>query len=143
MTRKFQNNAVKQKFDAYPVKARKRLLELRELIFLVAEKTEGVGALEECLKWNEPSFVTSQTKSGSTIRIDWKPNRPDQYHLFFNCQTRLVEIFKEIYPEDFDFGGNRSMSLPLAKRLPKRKLSKCLEIALTYNKNNYKNLRMI
>lgn len=125
-------------FSVYPLIPQKKLQELRELIHDVAAKTEGVGKLEECLKWNELSFVTTETKSGSTIRIDWKKNDPDRYHLYFNCQTKLIPIFKELFPEDFSYGGNRSISFSLKQRIPKRKLSKCIEIALTYNLNNYK-----
>jgi uncharacterized protein YdhG (YjbR/CyaY superfamily) len=136
---KFQNNDVKEKFSSYPKNIRVKLLELRELIFSVAAKTKGVGEIEECLKWNEPSYLTSQTKSGSTIRIDWKKNDPERIHLFVNCNTKLVEIYKELLPEGFDYGGNRSVSFPLNKSLPKRKLSKIIEVALTYNLNDYKN----
>jgi len=130
---------MKDLFKHYPSEVRKRLLELRQLILSVAAKTDGVGEIEECLKWGELSFVTSQTKSGSTIRIDWKQRDPNHYHLYVNCQTKLISIFKEIYPDDFEYGGSRSLSLPLKKRLPKGKLSKCIEIALTYNLKNYKN----
>lgn len=126
-------------FANYPETAQARLEELRELIHSVAKKTSGVGDIEECFKWGELSFVTSETNSGSTIRIDWKKKNPDKFHLFFNCQTKLASIFKEIYPNDFQYTGNRRISFGLEERIPKRKLSKCIEIALTYNLNNYKN----
>tara|TARA_R110000868_G_scaffold80095_2_gene227752 strand:- start:10634 stop:11035 length:402 start_codon:yes stop_codon:yes gene_type:complete len=127
-----------EKIENYPTNAKERLLELRQLVLNVAAKTDGVGEIEECLKWGELSFVTSQSKSGSTIRIDWKERDPDRCHLYFNCQTKLISIFKELYPDDFEYGGNRSLSIPLKKRLPKRKLSKCIAIALTYNLKSYK-----
>ena len=129
---------MKHLFKQYPKEAKIKLLELRQLILNVAAKTDGVGEIEECLKWGELSFVTSKTNSGSTIRIDWKERDPDHYHLYFNCQTKLISIFKELYPNDFIYGGNRSLSIPLKRRLPKKKLSKCIEIALTYKLKNYK-----
>ncbi len=137
--KKFSNKSVMKKYASYPEGVRAKLLDLRELIFKIASKTEGVGALEESLKWNEPSFVTSKTKSGSTFRIDWKENDPDRYHILFNCRTTLISIFKELYPDAFDYDGNRRISFGLNERIPIRKLSKCIEIALTYNLNDYKN----
>ena len=45
-------------------------MKLRQLIFDVAAKTKDVGQLEETLKWGEPAYLTSESKSGSLIRID-------------------------------------------------------------------------
>lgn len=135
---KFQNEDVKNKFSTYPKEAKEKLLELRELIFTVASKNKSVGELEECLKWNEPSYLTSQSKSRSTLRIDWKQKSPDQIHIYVNCKTKLITIYKELFSDDFEYDGNRCISLPINKRLPKRKLSKLIKIALTYNFNNYK-----
>ena len=129
---------IKNLFLDYPLKAQRDLEALRRLIHEVASKTDGVGEIEECFKWGELSFVTSETKSGSTIRIDWKKKDPERIHLYFNCQTKLISIYKELYPSEFDYGGNRSISFKLGENVPKRKLSKCIEIALTYNLNNYK-----
>ncbi len=135
----FQNNKISQKFSSYPEDVRSKLLDLRNLILEVAAKTKGVGTLDECLKWNEPSFVTLESKSGSTIRIDWKKSDPERYHMYFNCNTKLVSIFKELFPDDFEYGGNRSLSFALKEKTPVKKLAKCIEIALTYNLNDYKN----
>ena len=137
---KFQDTSIKDKYFSYPLNAKKILLEVRELIFVTANKTKGVGKIQECLKWNEPSFVTFETKSGSTFRIDWKAKDPENIHFYVNCQTKLISIYKEIYQNDFEFEGNRCVKLPINKRIPKRKLSKMIEIALTYNLKNYKYL---
>ena len=64
---KLQNVDVKNKCSTYPKEPKEKLLELRELIFTVASKNKSVGELEECLKWNEPSYLTSQSKSGSDV----------------------------------------------------------------------------
>lgn len=37
-----------------------------------AASTDGGGPIEETLKWGDPAYVTSATKSGSTIRVVWK-----------------------------------------------------------------------
>jgi len=129
----FNNEAVLQKFLSYPEAFRSKLLFLRELILKVATNTPGVGAIEETLKWGEPSYLTSTTKSGSTIRLDWKKSYPDQYCLYFHCKTTLVESFKEIYGDLFQYGGNRSLIFYAKDKIPVKALSHCLEIALTYN----------
>jgi hypothetical protein len=74
--------AVDAVFSAYPKPLKPRLLALRRLILDTAKKTEGVGALEETLKWGQPSYLTASTKSGGTIRIDRVKASADQYALF-------------------------------------------------------------
>src|SRR5262245_1927273 len=77
-------------FEAYPATVRARLLALRRLIFATAKATNGVGALEETLKWGQPSYLTVETGSGSTIRIDQMKPAADQVAIYFHCQTNLV-----------------------------------------------------
>ena len=47
----------------------------------------------------QPSYLTPETKSGSTIRIDQVKAAAGQYAVYFHCQTDLVETFRELYPE--------------------------------------------
>ncbi len=68
------------------------------MIFDVAASTEGVGAIEETLKWGEPAYLTTASKSGSTIRMDWKGKKPNQFAMYFNCKTTLVETFRTMFP---------------------------------------------
>ena len=77
----FADPAVAAVFEAYPAAMRRRLLALRALVFDVAAKTEGVGRLTETLKWGQPSYLTEQTKSGTTVRIDRLKNA-DGYALY-------------------------------------------------------------
>ncbi len=67
-------------------------------------ETEDVNALEETLKWGEPSYLT---KGGITLRMDWKDRALDRYEMYFNCNTSLVDTFKEVYGDVFTFEGNR------------------------------------
>lgn len=128
----FLNPGVEAKFAAYPRAAQNRLLELRELVFAVAERTAGVGELEETLKWGEPAYLT-RNGGGSTIRMDWKPEHPDQCALYFNCQTTLVETFRTMFPTDFVYEGNRALVLPVTGAAPRDALALCIEAALTYH----------
>jgi Domain of unknown function (DU1801) len=131
--RKFQNPAVARAFEAYPSGIRRKLLALRELIFTTAQSTKGVGELEETLKWGEPAYVTAQSKSGSTVRIDWKKAKRSQYAIYFNCQTNLVETFKTLFPGEFRFEGNRAIIFAEAEPVPTESLSFCVAAALTYH----------
>jgi hypothetical protein len=95
----FKDPDVLQVFDNYPEKVRAKLMFLRSMIFDTAEKIEGVGKLHETLKWGEPSYLTPETKSGSTVRINWKEPMGNSYAIYFKCTTSLVLRFKELYPD--------------------------------------------
>jgi hypothetical protein len=128
----FKNKNVAATFHAYPAPLRENLLRLRRLIFNTAAETEGVGALEETLKWGQPSYATTQTGSGSPIRIDGVKSAAGRYALFFNCQTDLVATFRELYPTQLKFGGNRSVLMDSDEALPEPLLRHCVGLALTY-----------
>lgn len=122
-------------FDSYPEEIRIKLLNLRRLILETAASIEAVGEIEETLKWGEPSYLTPITKSGSTIRIAWKQSQGQRYSIYFKCTANLVPAFKEKYPNDFAFGGNRSIDFNIDDTVPEEKLRKCIALALTYHLN--------
>jgi hypothetical protein len=93
------NPVVAAAFSSYPNRLRTRLVALRRLILDTARITAGVGTLEETLKWGQVSYLTSESKSGSTIRIDQVKSEPDRYAICFHCRTNLVETFRELYPD--------------------------------------------
>ncbi len=132
-TSPFTNKTVEQVFSDYPDHVRPELMCLRQLVFDTAAEIEGVGKLEETLKWGEPSFLTSETKSGSTIRIDWKPRAADSYAMYFICHTNLVNTFREIYPDQLTFEGNRSIVFRLGEEYPVEAVKHCVSMALTYH----------
>ena len=99
----FHDPAVASVFNGYPAKVRKDMYALRELILATAGNTRGVGEIEETLKWGEPAYLTSKSRSGSTIRIDWKKSRPAEYAMYFKCQTTLVETLRTLFPKVLQF----------------------------------------
>lgn len=119
-------------FGALPVPIGKRLLQVRALIFATAAAHEEVGRLTETLKWGEPAYLTDETGTGSTIRLG---RVKDSAHaaILFNCQTTLIDSFRERFPDRFEYRQTRALLLPMAGRLPKRELSVCLSLALTYH----------
>ena len=137
----FADPAVQAAFDAYPKPLRPKLLALRRLILDTARNTGGVGAIEETLKWGQPSYLTPETKSGSTLRIDQVKPAADQYAVYFHCQTDLVETFRGLYPTELNYGGNRSILLSAADDMPEAELRHCIGLALTYHLNKRKAAR--
>ena len=133
--------AVNAAFDAYPKPLKAKLLALRRLILDTARTTKGVGALQETLKWGQPSYLTPETKSGSTIRIDQVKSVANQYAAYFHCQTDLVETFRELYPRELRYGGNRSILLNAQEEIPEAPLRHCVALALTYHLNKRKSAR--
>ena len=132
---KFRNAQVAAVFKRYPAGVDGKLTELRELIFDTASRTGCVGELEETLKWGQPSYVTTKSGSGSTIRLDALKDNPGYYALYFHCQTNLVETFRKLYPREFTYAGNRSIVFHVADPIPEEQLSHCIAMALTYHRN--------
>jgi len=129
----FENAEVAAVFAAYPTALKTKLMFLRQLIFEVASQTDGVGALEETLKWGQPSYLTKASKSGSLIRIDQIKSHTGKYAMYFHCQTTLVDTFKEMYRSTFEFGGNRSIIFSAEDAVPVKELRHCISMALTYH----------
>jgi hypothetical protein len=134
----FEDPAVARVFEGYPPSIRRKLLALRELIFRTAASIEGVGKLQETLKWGEPAYVTSESKIGSTVRIDWKESTPSQYAMYFHCQTNLVESFRTMFPNDFVFQGNRAILFEESEAVKTDSLAFCIGAVLTYHRSKGK-----
>jgi uncharacterized protein DUF1801 len=128
------NPAVTALFDTYPKPVSTRLRALRKLILETARKTDGVGPIEETLRWGQASYLTSESKSGSTIRIDQVKGTSGQYAVYFHCQTNLVETFRELYPQ-LRFSGSRAILLDATEEMPEAELRHCVALALTYHFN--------
>jgi hypothetical protein len=116
-------------FSGYPKDLRTKLRGMRKLIIDTARKTKGVGALEETLKWGQPSYLT-KSKSGTTIRID---RHGEGYAMFVNCQTSLIAQYRELYPRELKFEGKRAIVFDLSRDPPEDALRHCIALALTYH----------
>lgn len=132
---KIRNPEVAAVFKAYPDNVRIKLMYLRRFILDTAASIECVGELEETLKWGEPSYLTLESKSGSTVRIDWKKSQENEYAVYFKCTANLVPAFKKRFPETFRYGGDRSILFYLDDEIPVNELKKCISMALTYHLN--------
>lgn len=124
---------VEQKFNSYPQHIKPKMESLRDLIYEVAKATDGVGKIEETLKWGEPAYLTSETKSGTTVRIDWKPKDPDHIGMYVSCNTTLISTFRTMFGEDLTFEGKRGVMLPVSEPIPRKQLMICIRMALRYH----------
>lgn len=127
------NPNVQSVFDGYPDVTREKLMRLRQLIFEVAAETEGVGSIEETLKWGQISYLTQQPKSGTTIRIDEYQADSEQIAFFVHCQTSLVDTFRQMYPDSFRYEGNRAVIWDDLDEKQVHILKHLIELALTYH----------
>ena len=75
------------------------MLQLRQRIFAVAE-AEGVGSLDETLKWGEPAYLT-RPRRGTTIRLG--SNSSDHAALyvgqFASANERMAEALEVVKAE--------------------------------------------
>lgn len=128
----FQNPDVSHVFDRYTPGIHQQLMALRDLIFEVASEHDEIGELEETLKWGQPSYLTPQTRSGATVRVDQVRGQPTQYAMYVSCQTTLVETFRKRFP-DFTYEGNRAIIFDVTERVPQDDIKECILMALTYH----------
>jgi len=71
------------------------------------------------------------------------PDRSGEIHRqpirgLFHCQTDLIETFRELYPRELSYGGNRSILLNAEDDVPEPALRHCVALALTYHLNKRK-----
>lgn len=114
----------------YPDRIRSKLAELKALILKTANELE-LSKVEESIKWGELSY---SVKHGSPIRIDWKEQFNDSVFIYFNCNTKLVETFRELYPKQLILHGNRGLELKVEESWPERVICHCIELALRYHR---------
>ena len=128
---KFKNPSVKRTYQSYPEDMRVKLMVLRELIIDVTAETPDIGDVEETLKWGEPSYLV---RGGSTVRIAWKESKPEYYAMYFNCNTRLVDTFKELYSDLFNFEGKRAIVFHREDQVSSEELKHCVALSFQYHK---------
>lgn len=121
-------------FRAFPAAVRRRLLDIRRLIFATAAEIDGVGPLTETLKWGEPAYLTAASRSGSTIRLGWIAGSDHDCAVLFNCRTTLVPTFRDRFGGIFAYQKERAILLGSAEPLPEAPLRTCLAMALTYRR---------
>ena len=127
--------AIARAFDAFPAAPRRKLLQVRRLIYTSAAANSEIGSITETLKWGQPSYVPSTPKQGTAVRLGWSEKTPEAISLFVHCQTTLVDTYRTLVGDELSFEGNRAIVVPITPALPKAALKLCIEAAFTYHKN--------
>ncbi|MEC4725357.1 DUF1801 domain-containing protein [Shewanella sp. D64] len=121
---------IEDKFAQYPDHVKLVLFDVRSLILDLADEHQ-LGEVEESLKWGQLSYRVS---GGSPVRFDWNAQYPQQFSIFMNCNTKLVDTFRELHSDILVFQGNREIVLKLGEPLPMNTLKQCMFMALTYHR---------
>lgn len=130
--RPFASPAVAEAFAAFPDATRSGALALRALIFETAAAHPEVGALQETLKWGQPSYLTPETKAGSTLRIG-QP-KAGGLALYAHCQTTIISDFAALFGADFTIEGSRAVHLDPAEITARQgPLTALIASGLTYH----------
>lgn len=106
-------------------------LKLRDLFFQIAAETPGVGPLHETLKWGQPAYLTQETGSGTTLRLNCPGDGGCQ--VLVHCQTSLIADFRDHFPDAFDYQGNRAIGVGATVDVDESMLSAFIRNALTYH----------
>jgi hypothetical protein len=131
--RQIDNSDVAAVFQEYPPKFKKNLLRLRKIIFDTAKEIEQIEELVETLKWGEPIYLPKKKNIVTTIRIHWLRTKPNQYGMYFNCNTSLIPRIKRRFGNTFAYEGKRAIVFNEGDDLPSSELRECVKMALTYH----------
>ena len=103
------------------------------MIFETAEESIEVGNISETLKWGQPSYLTSEPKSGTTIRLDQIKSDDGKFALYLHCQTSLIESYREIFQNKLKFEDNRAIIFDISEEIPEEELKICISMAQRYH----------
>ncbi len=54
--------------------------------------------------------------------------------MYFNCNSKLVDSFKQVYPDILEYSGNRAIVFHRANPVPVQAVKHCIATALQYHK---------
>ena len=124
-------------FAALPQALRQPLLHLRQLILDVGSQLPELGGLVETVKWGDPAYHPVKARIGTTVRINAHRRSAQCYALYVPCQTRLIEIYRAHYPDDFAYEGRRALLFEAGTAPPPGPLRHCIAMALTYHRGGF------
>ncbi len=131
MTHPFEKPAVEAVYDGFPPDMRAIAMQLRGLIFGVAAETPAVGRVEEALRWGQPSYLTPDTKSGSTLRIGLA--KQGGCGIFAHCATDIISTYAATFPGCDKVEGNRAVIFNAQSEIVRDRLRLLVFHGLTYH----------
>ncbi len=119
-------------FNTYPKDARQSLLHIRSLIYSIADSDTKIGSIIEELKWGEASFATHKPKSGTPVRMAYRP-QSNKCAIMVHCSTTVIDDFKQVPHKGIEFEKNRAILFPADASFDEGTLKSFLKSALTYH----------
>ena len=116
-------------FATAPETHRSRLEDMRAEILAAA--ADLAISVEETTKWGEPAFVPPK-RVGTTLRLG---HRPEHCALFVNCQTTLVDQWRTLFPDAFEYEGTRAALIPASGAFDRDAFHHIASMALTYHRD--------
>ncbi|WP_300016852.1 DUF1801 domain-containing protein [uncultured Roseobacter sp.] len=121
--------------EKWPEAAQLKFAALRETLHDVAAHAE-VGEVTEALKWGQPSWLPAKPRVGSTLRCGWHASEPKKFNLYVHCQTTLAETMRSLYPQAFEYDGQRALRMALEDPAPAEAIEHCALLTLTYHRKS-------
>ncbi len=131
MTYPFASDKVADVFAGFPTAERDMALALRDLIYDVAAATPEVGQIEETLKWGQPSYLTPDTKSGSTLRVGLA--KGGGVAIFAHCGTDIISTYAATFANMDQIEGNRAIVFHSPDDIDAARLRLLVHHGLTYH----------
>ncbi|MGJ8625409.1 MAG: hypothetical protein ACSHXB_00505 [Sulfitobacter sp.] len=131
---------LRARISDWPEAAQHAILHCRTMFHDIATKAD-VGALDEALKWGQPSWRPVKPRTGSTLRMDWNPKFPNQMSLFVDCKTDLAARMQDLYPDLPANDGQRHLAISLDAPLPEQALAHLADMTFTYHRSKPKTAR--
>ncbi|MEO1399191.1 MAG: DUF1801 domain-containing protein [Pseudomonadota bacterium] len=124
--------AVETAFATMPSEAGAVLRRVREQIMAQSSANSTIGKVTETLKWGQPSYLTEQTKSGSTLRLG-VTKESKKPAIFVHCQSSLAEEIRELYGDTLSLPDKRHVVLPSRIEEHADALDHIVSLILTYH----------
>lgn len=128
---KFEDKAIAEVFETFPPDTQSGLLKLRALIFDVASETPEIGRLQEVLRWGQPSYITPDKKSATTIRLG--THKQARFAIFAHCQSNVISDYATRFPGWDRIDGNRAVLFDTVEQIEPFRLRSLIKDALTYH----------
>lgn len=124
--------AVQAAFAAMSKRAGNVLLQVRERILAQSAANAAIGPVTETLKWGQPSYLTDQTKAGSTLRLG-ATKKDKEPAIFVHCQSGLAEEIRDLYGHTLSVPDKRHIVLPDTIEDHTDALDHIIALILTYH----------
>lgn len=127
----FADPAIAEVFEKMPEPARSGALQLRQLIFEVANDLPEIGRVEEVLRWGQPSYITPDKKAATTLRLG--THKSANFAIFAHCQSNVISDYAARFPGWDRLDGNRAVLFDRPDQIEPFRLRSLIKDALTYH----------